>query len=203
MASLDLPGRSGMEWPDEELKKCGGECGQYLPRSEFSRDSSKRDGKTSFCKDCGRRKNRKWHQANPDRKWARHLAYRYKMTPRDYEVLLEKQGGGCALCGRRDPGRSRIRRFPVDHDHITGRNRGLLCHECNIFAGYLQRNFSLLMPILRYFGIKLSRGDIRCLRRIAAAFAPLFAFSEPDPVGVDMCGVKEADLELVCQRFPA
>ena len=45
----------------------------------------------------------------------------------EYARLLEAQGGGCAICGSKP----KTRRLHVDHDHATGRVRGLLCHRCN------------------------------------------------------------------------
>jgi hypothetical protein len=45
----------------------------------------------------------------------------------DYAALLEAQEGGCAICGNSP----KTRRLSVDHDHATGRVRGLLCHRCN------------------------------------------------------------------------
>jgi hypothetical protein len=45
----------------------------------------------------------------------------------DYEALLAAQGGGCAICGNPP----KTRRLDVDHDHKTGKVRGLLCHRCN------------------------------------------------------------------------
>jgi len=44
-----------------------------------------------------------------------------------YAAMLAEQGGGCAVCGRPP----RTRRLHVDHDHATGRVRGLLCYRCN------------------------------------------------------------------------
>lgn len=45
----------------------------------------------------------------------------------EYARLLASQGGGCAICGARP----KTRRLHADHDHATGRVRGLLCHRCN------------------------------------------------------------------------
>lgn len=84
---------------------------------------------------------RKIRQANPDKNMRhlaakrRHTLRRYKMTDADYEKLLSKQSGVCAVCG----GDSRRRKFfDVDHDHITGMVRGLLCHVCNKYVGALE-----------------------------------------------------------------
>ena len=45
----------------------------------------------------------------------------------DYDVEFARQDGRCALCGKRSP----RRRLDRDHDHLTGRFRGLLCRRCN------------------------------------------------------------------------
>lgn len=49
------------------------------------------------------------------------------VTDDDYARMLAAQDGHCALC----PATPKTRRFSVDHDHATGRVRGLLCHRCN------------------------------------------------------------------------
>ncbi len=51
------------------------------------------------------------------------------VTDDQYERLLAAQGGHCALC----PSTPKTRRLAVDHDHKTGKVRGLLCHRCNRF----------------------------------------------------------------------
>ena len=80
------------------------------------------------------------------------LKRRYGITPEQYDKMLERQGGGCAVCGKAPkPG---ARRLAVDHDHSTKVVRGLLCFTCNkyrvakndaFWAGmvyaYLTRNF--------------------------------------------------------------
>ena len=50
-----------------------------------------------------------------------------RLTDADYEALLDAQSGGCAVCGSTP----KTRRLHVDHDHATGRVRGLLCYRCN------------------------------------------------------------------------
>lgn len=49
------------------------------------------------------------------------------VTDEEYAAMLERQGGGCAICGATP----KTRRLHVDHDHRTGGVRGLLCHRCN------------------------------------------------------------------------
>ena len=49
------------------------------------------------------------------------------VTVEQYDAMLDAQGGGCAICGNPP----KTRRLDVDHDHRTGKVRGLLCHRCN------------------------------------------------------------------------
>jgi hypothetical protein len=58
------------------------------------------------------------------------LKTKYGMTPEDYDALLARQNGACAICRTR-PGR----RLGVDHCHATSTVRGLLCHGCNLGIG--------------------------------------------------------------------
>lgn len=51
----------------------------------------------------------------------------YSMTTWEYDAILEKQGGCCAICGMKP----RTKRLHVDHDHKTMMVRGLLCSNCN------------------------------------------------------------------------
>lgn len=53
------------------------------------------------------------------------------LAPGEYEDLLYRQRGVCAICLR--PPKEGGRRLDVDHDHRTGEIRGLLCHTCNHF----------------------------------------------------------------------
>ena len=51
------------------------------------------------------------------------------LTLEEYDQLLSSQGGVCAIC--KTPPKPGGRRLNVDHDHKTGKVRGLLCHRCN------------------------------------------------------------------------
>lgn len=55
------------------------------------------------------------------------VAKTYGITGDDYEALLKRQGGKCAICRARP----KSKRLAVDHDHKTGAVRGLLCSRCN------------------------------------------------------------------------
>lgn len=75
-------------------------------------------------------KERAKRKANPEaaKRWSREATLRkYGITTEDYEAMLAGQGGVCLICGRAPKARS----LNVDHDHKTGKVRGLLCHQCN------------------------------------------------------------------------
>ena len=82
-----------------------------------------------------------------------HLKSRYKMTHDDYDALLERQGGVCAICKSADPGRKGSVSFPVDHDHSCCPGimscgkciRGLLCHSCNGKLGWMEKNLEAVL----------------------------------------------------------
>ena len=74
------------------------------------------------------------------------LRTRYGITIDQYNVMLEAQGGRCTLCGS-TPNPNGVRAascLHVDHDHVTGAVRALLCNECNRGLGYLRDSPRLL-----------------------------------------------------------
>ena len=84
---------------------------------------------------------RRYGQRNPQAKRQSRLRVEFGITQQDYEAMLARQDGKCAICGatenRVNHPRER-KNFYVDHDHKTGKVRGLLCHNCNFAIGYFQ-----------------------------------------------------------------
>ena len=79
---------------------------------------------------------------------AYHLKRTFGLTLEQYQELLERQGGGCAICGRtpKQEGRS----LSVDHDHHTGEIFGILCMSCNkILVGHI-RDAMLFLKAAKY-----------------------------------------------------
>src|ERR1019366_7791384 len=75
-----------------------------------------------------------WRAARPG--WHRGWVLgKYGLTVEGYEALLLTQNGGCALCGGLNPSGQRL---AVDHDHVNGVARGLLCHACNTKVGRVE-----------------------------------------------------------------
>ena len=61
----------------------------------------------------------------------------YGLTIEEAEAIYERQGGKCAICLKTIPfdGRERA----IDHDHATGRVRGILCRGCNHALGHIEK----------------------------------------------------------------
>ncbi len=88
-----------------------------------------------------RAKNKAYAAAYPERTRAAQLRIKYGLTLEQYEQLLEKQEGLCAICQRE---RSTKRHLAVDHCHTTGKIRGLLCSTCNTALGKFRDSQILL-----------------------------------------------------------
>lgn len=83
----------------------------------------------------------------------RSLRVKFGITSADYDELLHKQGGGCAVCGTKYDKQNAtggVRRLAVDHCHKTGVVRGLLCSNCNQAAGKLKDNVELIIKLALY-----------------------------------------------------
>lgn len=76
------------------------------------------------------------------------LWHHFRMTPEEYDALLEKQKGLCAICERHFSNFKR--RLAVDHCHHTGKIRGLLCASCNSGLGKLQDDIEYLKAAINY-----------------------------------------------------
>lgn len=88
-----------------------------------------------------------YYLKNKAANWASALR-KYGMTPAGYDDLLCQQNGRCAICQTVDPkGKGR---FHIDHCHETGKNRGLLCHSCNIGLGHFRDSPIFLHSAAQY-----------------------------------------------------
>jgi len=81
---------------------------------------------------------------NADRIRRRTQLKRYGMTEEQYTVLAVAQNSMCAICGRE------LVRPHIDHDHDTGKIRGLLCTQCNTAIGLLQDSSKVAFNAANY-----------------------------------------------------
>lgn len=123
-------------------------CKCELPLSSFCSNKSRKDGKQTWCAECGRAQRKTWIQANPEKVRNHSLKKRYGISLDRYLEMLEAQNGRCAICGTDVPGGSGS--FHVDHCHDSGKVRDLLCNNCNLGLGYFKDNESILLKAALY-----------------------------------------------------
>ena len=96
----------------------------------------------------GDRERRRYHENEEVKtRYERRLLKTYNLTQAEYDAKLAEQNGVCAICGEQcKSGRT----LAVDHCHVTGEVRGLLCANCNRAIGWLQDDQTLLRAALEY-----------------------------------------------------
>ncbi|MCP4598529.1 endonuclease VII domain-containing protein [Neptuniibacter sp.] len=77
-----------------------------------------------------------------------YLAYNFGITEQKYNAMFKKHKGRCYICGKHQS--KMKKRLHVDHDHKTGKVRGLLCVICNLGLGCFKDNPARLRSAAEY-----------------------------------------------------
>lgn len=92
-----------------------------------------------------------WHAARPGQKRANRILREYGITVEQYDAMLVEQAGRCAICLTPPSGSGRnTTRLHIDHDHETGKVRGLLCSRCNTALGQLADDPERMHRMINY-----------------------------------------------------
>ena len=97
-----------------------------------------------------------WAESNPDKReeiMERSRLKKYGLTIDQYKSILVRQDGKCAICG--DTLGCRVH---IDHDHVTGLVRGILCQSCNVGLGHFRDNSMILREAASY--LEVDRRDV-------------------------------------------
>lgn len=81
---------------------------------------------------------------------AAHLKRAYGITLEYFNELLGSQNGECAICLTDNPQGAEQMRWNVDHDHKTGKIRGILCGVCNRTIGIAKESIFRLEKSIEY-----------------------------------------------------
>lgn len=109
------------------LKRCG-TCKRIKDERDFYRDLSSPDGLLNRCRDCFGRAG---------------VLKKHKITDGELLTKYKEQEGKCEICKRQiiivyGRGNRYVDTALVDHDHETGKTRGLLCKRCNLRIGFVE-----------------------------------------------------------------
>lgn len=113
-------------------------CKTQKSTNNFYRRANTKSGLDSECADCAKERDKKRYRRDIEKrkhqnKWAT-LKMKFGITKDHWQKMLTSQNGACAICRKIF---DRSDNTHVDHDHQTGRVRGLLCRKCNFAVGLL------------------------------------------------------------------
>lgn len=92
---------------------------------------------------------RDYNKRNPMVKLNQHLE-KYNMSYDDYKNMLNIQNGKCLICGSNGDLDKPYRPLMIDHNHTTGKVRGLLCSHCNFLIGQAKDDVKILKSAIKY-----------------------------------------------------
>lgn len=130
-----------------------------LTENETCRVTFKKSNKTYiFCKKCRSINHKNLRNKNPEKmdkqRYNYYLKSKFNLTQDQYNQLLKKQNGLCAICKNTE---TQLRRkskeyklLSVDHCHKTKKIRGLLCHKCNVSIGLLNDSIERMEEMIKY-----------------------------------------------------
>lgn len=140
------------------MSKICSKCKLEKELSNYWKDKTKASGYRPECKVCTyetqkRRPNRlikmkEWRKNNKEYVKSHDLKTSFGITLDKYNAILIQQNYCCASCKRHQS--SFKKKLAVDHDHLTGKVRGLLCSACNTALGLLKENIETMNSLIVY-----------------------------------------------------
>lgn len=147
-----------------KYKTCS-KCKINKPFNAYFRDNRRKIGIRCKCKICckvetmeWRKRNKSkynnyaaaWRAINPERQHATDIKRHYGLRIEEYNALLSEQENKCKICGKKHNSSLKRGRLYVDHDHLSGKVRGLLCGSCNSALGHFNDDIVLLEQAIKY-----------------------------------------------------
>lgn len=155
------------------MEKICKKCNLKKKLEFFVKNKKSKDGYRNICKACMKIYKSNNYYNNHERELEKLKIYREKnkeklynynrkVTLKQYSISIEiynnlliKQNGVCFICNNPPQGKhSNNKLLNVDHDHITGKVRGLLCQKCNRALGLFNDDINLLKQAVDYLDSK-------------------------------------------------
>jgi len=95
-----------------------------------------------------KKKMAEYYQQNKHKAKMRAIYLNYGLSETEYYTMMKEQNHSCKICKKHKS--DFARGLAVDHDHITGKIRGLLCKNCNVALGEIKDNIETLKRMINY-----------------------------------------------------
>ena len=123
--------------------------------TDFYKDTRRKNGITSWCRECWKIQEAiRREKLGPKGRKNRKLKNLYGINIEQYQEMLKEQNNLCAVCGNKESmvnsKSNKVQKLCVDHDHTTGKVRGLLCTACNKGLGILKDNPDIVLRGYNY-----------------------------------------------------
>jgi len=144
---------------DGRTKFCK-DCGEYKNLEEFHFLEASPDGRQNCCKQCAAARAVNYRKGagagNVALSRMRHKLACYGLTSETYEAHYELQSGVCAICRKPEVSKrlGTVKNLSIDHDHSTGKVRGLLCTGCNRGLGFFGDDPELIVKAAAYLTLR-------------------------------------------------
>lgn len=134
----------------ETLKSCKS-CRKYrLKYYQINRENIRKKAREHYHKNRKviRKKWKEYYRLNSHKVRNTDLKREFGITLEDYDRILTRQGGRCAICGILNDNKSP--KFHLDHCHNTKKIRGILCRNCNFLLGNAKDSQQILTKAIEY-----------------------------------------------------
>lgn len=144
------------------MKICS-QCQISQPLTEYWKNPRASDGLQYACRSCKKKTHNIWlskntrldyyktyemtrrKRRNPYKYERDRMLKKYGLNQKLYEEMFEKQGNACLICVDKE-----AKRYVVDHNHTTGKVRGILCWHCNVLLGHAKEDKEILKSAIIY-----------------------------------------------------
>ena len=143
-------------------------CTKCGSSGSFAKCNKAKDKLDWWCRSCRTAARLKWKEKNPDKDKAAyikrlknprlqkrkkvlrrlwHLKTTYNLSKEAWDLKFTEQNKCCAICKTKKPNG---KGWHIDHNHISKKIRGILCHSCNSVLGFSKDNISILKTAILY-----------------------------------------------------
>jgi hypothetical protein len=151
-AAKGLEVRERISAPGE--KRCP-DCGEVKVLADFPRSKNAATGLGGYCKPCHNARGKESRQRLYGSSRHYHLTRRYGISAAEVDAMVEAQGGLCLVCQERPAEH-------VDHDHLSGAVRGVLCFSCNGGLGQFRDRVDIMRKAIDYLETTTWQKTLEC-----------------------------------------